>query len=117
MISHGLCSACMFFLLDVFFKYLGSRRFFLLRGSSIFLPILSIFWFILCIANMGFPPSFNFFSEVFIVAGVLRYSFIGIFLLFFLGLVRGLYRVFLFSFLRHGKTSSWGLSFSFIKTT
>jgi len=49
-ISHGLCSACLFFLLNVFYKFLGSRRFFLLRGSGFFLPVFTFFLiFSLCL--------------------------------------------------------------------
>jgi len=114
-ISHGLCSACIFFILDVFYKFIGSRRFFLLRGSNFFLPVFSLFWFFLCISNMGVPPTFNFFSEVFIIFGMLVSSFWLIYLVFILGLVRGFYRVFLYSFLRHGGSMVRGLKFDSLK--
>lgn len=114
-VSHGFCSACLFYILDVFYKSTGSRSFFLLRGSSFYLSVFSLFWFRMCLMNIGFPPSFNFFSEVFIFVRMLSFSFVTIIVLFFLGLIGGLYRVFMYSFLRHGKTISWNLGFRFLK--
>jgi len=80
--------------------------FFLLRGSGFFLPVFTFFWFFLCVSNIGFPPSFNFFSELFIVVSLLNFSFVQVPILFLLSFIAGLYRVFLFSFSSHGKTSA-----------
>lgn len=102
MVSHGFCSACIFFILNVVYLIIGSRRIFFLRGGINYFPFFTMIWFFFCLANMGFPPTFNFFSEIIIMVGVFYYRNFIIFLFFFLLLVRGFYNIFIYLFLNHG---------------
>jgi NADH-ubiquinone oxidoreductase chain 4 len=42
-LSHGICSSGLFFILNVGYEFLGSRRILMMRGSLIIIPIFS-FW-------------------------------------------------------------------------
>lgn len=105
--SHGLCSSCLFFLLNLF--YLNSRRrsFLLRRGVLWVSPTFSFIWFFFCILNIGFPPSFNFFSELFIIIGVFSMRFFFCFLIFILLLLRGFYNIIMFSNRRFGVSKNF----------
>lgn len=100
--SHGLCSACLFFVLNLSYMKLGRRRYLVNRGGLLFLPFLSFTWLLFCVVNMGFPPSFNFYSELLIVLRVFSFRYYYIFFIFFLMLFRGFYRVILYLFYNHG---------------
>lgn len=103
MLSHGLCSSCLFFILNLSYIKLRSRSYLLNRGGLFFLPYLSFFWFFLCISNIGFPPTFNFFSELFIIIRVFSYSYFMGFFIFFIMLLAGFYSVILYLFFNHGE--------------
>lgn len=101
-VSHGFCSACLFFLINRLYKILGSRNLFFLRGGIMIFPFFSFIWFIFCIFNIGFPPSFNFFSEILIMVGSFYYRKILMFFFSFLLLLRGFYNIIIFFFFNHG---------------
>lgn len=101
-LSHGFCSACLFFLVNEVYLILGRRNIFFLRGGLFFAPFFSIVWFFFCLSNIGFPPSFNFFSEIAIMSGVFSYRFFLFYLFFFLLCLRGFYRIILYCFFNHG---------------
>jgi len=83
MMSHGICSSALFLLLDIVYKRMRTRSFFVLRGGLKFFPILSFFWFFLCARNIGCPPTFNFFSELFITVSSFFFQKIFFFIVFY----------------------------------
>lgn len=102
LLAHGFCSSCLFYLLYVLYERFHSRSLFIIKGIGILVPVLSFFWFIFCIFNIGVPPSFSFFSEVFILVGLRGISFYtSLFIGFFLFL-SGLYGIFMYVSVRHG---------------
>lgn len=103
MFSHGLCSACLFFILNLSYLRLNRRSYLLNRGGLLFSPYMSFLWLLFCVCNMGFPPSFNFFSELFIVIGVFSYGYVVSFFFFLIMLLRGFYRVMLYLYFNHGE--------------
>lgn len=102
MLSHGVCSSALFYIINVGYNWFNSRRLFLIRGGLYFSLVFSYFWLIFCICNMGCPPSFNFFREVFLTANFLLYGWMIFMLIFVFILVRGFYCVFMYVFLNHG---------------
>lgn len=100
--SHGLCSSCMFFMISLFYTIIGRRNIFILRGFILFLPFLSFIWFFFCIRNIGFPPTFNFFSELIAILSVfsIRYKFMYIFFIIFI--VSGFYNIVIYISFNHG---------------
>lgn len=109
-ISHGVCSVCLFYMLNIVYFWLGRRNIFIVKGGLNYIPLLSFIWFFYCMSNIGFPPTFNFFSELSIILNVFLYRKWFLILFLFLMLVRGFYRVLLFLFFNHG-----GLKFYFFK--
>jgi NADH-ubiquinone oxidoreductase chain 4 len=96
LIGHGFCSSCLFYVLYVFYERLFSRRMFVLKGVGVLYPVIGMFWFLFSVINLGVPPSLSFFSEVFIMVGLVSgHLFVFVFL-GFLCFFSGLYRIFLY---------------------
>uniref|UniRef100_UPI0030E2FD8F NADH dehydrogenase subunit 4 n=1 Tax=Stenchaetothrips biformis TaxID=1100830 RepID=UPI0030E2FD8F len=106
MVAHGLCSSGLFFLANVLYERSGSRSIFLNKGLMSMFPSLSTWWFIFCSLNMACPPSLNLISEIFLLNGLISWSFIFVFFLMFLSFLSGVYNLFLFSFCNHGSIYS-----------
>nr|YP_010121804.1 NADH dehydrogenase subunit 4 [Callista chinensis]QRE83911.1 NADH dehydrogenase subunit 4 [Callista chinensis] len=66
--AHGLCSPCLFALAASVYDVVGTRNVVLSKGILRVFPMFSVVWLMACILNMGFPPSLNFFGELFCVA-------------------------------------------------
>jgi len=73
MVGHGYVSSCLFYILYLVYKRFHTRRGMLLKGSVGVFSLISLFWFIFCILNLGVPPSLSFFSEILIVARAGRF--------------------------------------------
>jgi NADH-ubiquinone oxidoreductase chain 4 len=84
MLSHGFCSSCMFYFLYVLYKRYYTRSIFVMKGFRIVLPLVGLFVFFLSSVNMGVPPFFSFFCEVYILVGGLSVDFflVGVFFYF-----------------------------------
>uniref|UniRef100_UPI0030E30F76 NADH dehydrogenase subunit 4 n=1 Tax=Thrips brunneus TaxID=3118777 RepID=UPI0030E30F76 len=102
MVGHGLCSSGLFFLANVLYERSGSRSIFLNKGLMSMFPSLSIWWFVFCSFNMACPPSLNLVSEIFLMNGLISWSFVFVIFLMFLSFLGGVYNLFLFSFCNHG---------------
>jgi len=101
-VAHGFCSSCLFYIIYVLYKRLHSRSFLLLKGRIYFFPVLGFIRFLFFSFNIGIPPSFSFFSEVFILLSlgyVFLYNlFFCIVFLFF----AGVYCIYLYIISNHG---------------
>ena len=64
MIGHGFCSSGLFFISNVTYERLNTRRLFLLKGLQSVTPVLAIGWFILRTSNIAAPPSLNLLGEI-----------------------------------------------------
>nr|AAN64179.1 NADH dehydrogenase subunit 4 [Thrips imaginis] len=106
MVAHGLCSSGLFFLANVLYERSGSRSIFLNKGLMSMFPSLSIWRFIFCSINMACPPSLNLISEIFLLNGLVSWSFLFVFFLMILSFLGGVYNLFLFSFCNHGSIFS-----------
>lgn len=72
------------------------------------LPILTLFFFLLCGANMAAPPTLNLMSEIFLIGRILKYRKLML-LIFPLGSYIGaVFTLFLFSYSQHGKAYEGG---------
>lgn len=78
------------------------RRFYLNKGFVSIFPLLTLFIFLLCAANIAAPPTVNLLSEIILIASLMRFDFI-IIIVFPLGSFLGaVFTLFLFSFTQHG---------------
>nr|YP_011013900.1 NADH dehydrogenase subunit 4 [Arthurdendyus triangulatus]WPY71423.1 NADH dehydrogenase subunit 4 [Arthurdendyus triangulatus] len=109
--SHGLCSSALFLNVNGFYLLSGSRSLYLNRGYIYLHSCLCLLWFLLCASNCSFPLGLGFFSEIFLILSGVYSNFGSIFSFFFNIFFCGLYCMFLYLYVVHGK-SNLGLNFS-----
>jgi NADH-ubiquinone oxidoreductase chain 4 len=70
-LSHGIVSSLIFFSLGVLYYRFFTRRLFSLRRTVLVVPLLGIWWFLVGIINLGFPPFISFIREFFIFLSII----------------------------------------------
>nr|AIS39001.1 NADH dehydrogenase subunit 4 [Apis mellifera intermissa] len=103
MISHGLSSSGLFFLVNVIYSQTNSRLMFINKGMINFMPSMSLLWFMLCSSNMGSPVSLNLISEVMLLIGMISWLKFMMLILMMYCLFSFIYSIYLFMFINHGK--------------
>nr|UGS80199.1 NADH dehydrogenase subunit 4 [Dagualachesilla anchicayaensis] len=103
MLSHGLCSSGLFFLINVYYERVGSRSLLLLKGMIHYLPKLGMWMFLFCAMNMAAPPSLNLLSEIGLINSLVSWSYYNMILLGLMSFIAGGYSLYMFSFSQHGK--------------
>nr|UGS80407.1 NADH dehydrogenase subunit 4 [Lachesilla punctata] len=116
MLSHGLCSSGLFFLVNTCYERVGSRSFLFIKGMISFMPKMSLWWFLFCVMNMAAPPSLNLLGEIGLINALVAWGYISMLPLGLMGLFVAAYSLYLFSFSQHGKFSESLLSFSMEST-
>nr|YP_009468961.1 NADH dehydrogenase subunit 4 [Peregrinus maidis]AVC55497.1 NADH dehydrogenase subunit 4 [Peregrinus maidis] len=106
MLSHGLVSSGLFYLIGCLFDRFGSRSMFLMKGLINFMPSYMMFFFFLIVSNMSCPPSLNLISEIFICFSLLLWSKLTLFFFFFSLFFSACAMVNFFSFICHGGFSN-----------
>nr|ANC96355.1 NADH dehydrogenase subunit 4 [Helicella itala] len=107
MVAHGWASSALFFLSYATYQVAGSRSFSYTKGMLKVMPVLSAFWFIFCMVNMGFPPTINFLGEIMLVPVSLMWSFkifIPVGVVMFMSVV---YNMYLYTEINHGMLSNY----------
>jgi NADH:ubiquinone oxidoreductase subunit 4 (subunit M) len=64
MVSHGLVSLLLFYVVGEWYGYLGTRLVYHIRGTWLFSPAFSFFRLLVFMANAGVPPFLGFYREV-----------------------------------------------------
>lgn len=111
-IAHGLCSSGLFCLANISYERFGSRSLLINKGLLNFIPSLSLWWFLLCSANIAAPPTLNLLGEISLLNRIVIWSWIRIFSLALLSFFSAAYTLYLFSFSQHGKIILRNYSFS-----
>nr|UGK73355.1 NADH dehydrogenase subunit 4 [Mesargus serrata] len=106
MLAHGLCSSGLFYLVNIYYNRLFSRSFYLIKGMIMFMPSLSLIFFMYCALNMGCPPSLNFFSELMIFISSVSYFDVSILYLLLISFFSACFCFYMFSYTQHGSYSS-----------
>nr|WJW73562.1 NADH dehydrogenase subunit 4 [Chamaesphegina sp.] len=112
MIAHGLCSSGLFCLANINYERLGSRSLLINKGLLNFMPSMTLWWFLLCSANMAAPPTLNLLGEIFLLNSIVSMSFLTMLMLIFLSFFSAAYTLYLYSYSQHGKLYSGVYSFS-----
>nr|YP_010304734.1 NADH dehydrogenase subunit 4 [Lepisiota frauenfeldi]ULM64007.1 NADH dehydrogenase subunit 4 [Lepisiota frauenfeldi]WEY05525.1 NADH dehydrogenase subunit 4 [Lepisiota frauenfeldi]WEY05538.1 NADH dehydrogenase subunit 4 [Lepisiota frauenfeldi]WEY05551.1 NADH dehydrogenase subunit 4 [Lepisiota frauenfeldi]WEY05564.1 NADH dehydrogenase subunit 4 [Lepisiota frauenfeldi] len=102
MISHGLCSSGLFYMVNLFYERSLSRVMFFNKGIVNIFSSLGIWWFILCASNFSFPFSLNFFSEIFMISVIISWEKVMMVILMFICFFSSAYSLYLFSYIQHG---------------
>lgn len=66
-IAHGLCSSAIFCLANIVYERRGSRNLFVNKGILLYIPNISIFWFMIMVNNIARPPSMNLVGEIILI--------------------------------------------------
>nr|YP_514802.1 NADH dehydrogenase subunit 4 [Sepia officinalis]BAE80068.1 NADH dehydrogenase subunit 4 [Sepia officinalis] len=107
MVSHGFCSSGLFCLANMLYEKIKSRSLFLYSGMININPIMCLWWFLFCIANMGAPPFINLISEVMLFCSMYIYSSWLVMIVVLMVFMGGLYNLILFTNIQHGKIMSF----------
>ena len=102
-IGHGLCSSGIFCLANISYERLHSRRLYINKGIINFMPSMRLWWFLLISSNMAAPPRLNLVGEIRLINRLMRWSWISIIALMLISFFRAGYRLYLYSFVQHGK--------------
>nr|QSH91015.1 NADH dehydrogenase subunit 4 [Triatoma dimidiata] len=113
MIGHGLCSSGLFCLANVIYERVLSRSLVINKGLIVFMPSLSLFWFILSSNNMASPPSLNLLGEVMLINGIMSWSSLSLIFLGFSSFLSCCYSIYLYSYVQHGFVYSGLTKFGF----
>nr|YP_010373154.1 NADH dehydrogenase subunit 4 [Hyperhalosydna striata]QTZ18388.1 NADH dehydrogenase subunit 4 [Hyperhalosydna striata] len=107
MIAHGLCSSCLFSLANMTYESTHTRSMFLTKGILSIAPALSLWWFILSIANMAAPPSINLFGEISLILSALWASLWYMIPIGLCSFLAAAYSLYLFTSTNHGSIPSF----------
>lgn len=106
-IAHGFSSSALFIIANINYDLIKRRRIFISKGTIIFAPILSLWWFIFTIINIAAPPSINLIGEILLLTSIISYSNYSI---IFLGLIRFLtagYSLYIYTIINHANTNKF----------
>lgn len=76
MASHAFISAGLFFIVGIIYDAYGSRQLMNFSNGTVYHPLLSFFIFIFNFANLSFPMTSSFFSELIILSNLTRINII-----------------------------------------
>ena len=76
MLAHGLSSSGLFMSAGVLYSRFHTRIIKYYKGLTVSMPVLSSITLILILANIGFPLTFNFIAEFFVLMSAYNYSWI-----------------------------------------
>lgn len=102
-IGHGLCSSGIFCLANINYERLHRRRLYINKGIINFIPSIRLWWFLIISSNIAAPPSLNLIGEISLINRLLRWSWISILILILISFFRAGYRLYLYSYIQHGK--------------
>lgn len=104
-ISHAFCSSALFALANFTYEKTHSRSLLLRKGILMFLPSLSIWWFLFCAINIAAPPRINLLGEIIIFPCTIFSSGYYIISLGLISFLAAIYRIYLFTCTQHGDSS------------
>nr|YP_010872922.1 NADH dehydrogenase subunit 4 [Pheidole fervida]WGV34111.1 NADH dehydrogenase subunit 4 [Pheidole fervida] len=105
MISHGLCSSGLFYMVNLYYSRTSSRLLILNKGLISKLSIFVLWWFLLCSANFSFPFSLNFISEILMLMVIMSWDNFMMVYLMVICFFSSAYSLYLFSYVQHGGVS------------
>nr|WRK67384.1 NADH dehydrogenase subunit 4 [Pentidionis agamae] len=112
MVSHGLVSSGLFFLVNLFYQRLFSRSLFKLKSGGSFMSFVTLFSFLLLVSNLALPPTLSFISEVHLIWAMLSFSLLNSFFIFLLIIISSMYTVHFFLSAFHGNDFLMGVGYS-----
>nr|ALO64799.1 NADH dehydrogenase subunit 4 [Nomada flava] len=102
MLSHGLTSSGLFYLINIIYQQTKTRLMIINKGMIMFMPSMSLMWFMMCSSNMAAPMSLNLISEIFLLLNLMIWMKFLILILMLYCLFSFIYSIYLFSYIQHG---------------
>lgn len=102
-ISHGLCSSGLFYIVNIYYRRSIRRLLVLNKGLIRKLSKLILWWFLLCSANFSFPFSLNFVREILMMIVVINWDNYILVYIILICFFRRVYSLYLFSYVQHGR--------------
>nr|YP_010181252.1 NADH dehydrogenase subunit 4 [Bactrothrips quadrituberculatus]QVD42822.1 NADH dehydrogenase subunit 4 [Bactrothrips quadrituberculatus] len=106
MISHGITSSGLFFLVNVFYERTKSRSLIKNKGMINIAPNLSMCSFLMISASMGTPPTINLLSEIFLFYSIMFWFTLFFFVMFMMLLISICYSMYMYAYSQQGKLFS-----------
>ena len=101
-VAHGLCSSGIFSCANMIYERTHSRIIIINKRNLNYFPRLSIFWFLLCIANFGGPFTYNLLGEISLIIRLRNLSYYLLLLIFIISFFSAAYRIILYANLQQG---------------
>jgi NADH-ubiquinone oxidoreductase chain 4 len=101
-LAHGLCSSGIFSCANIIYERSHSRRIILNKAKLNLFPIISRFWFLLCIANFGGPFTYNLLGEILLIINLNSIRFILSIFILLISFFSATYSIILYSNLQQG---------------
>ena len=112
MISHGLVSGLLFFLIGFLYDRYGTRLLAYYGGLIKIMPLFCFFFFLACLGNLGLPGTSNFIGEILVFFSILfKNKFIFFFILPSV-VLSSIYSLYLYTRLANGNTTFYIKVFS-----
>lgn len=102
-ISHGLCSSGLFYIVNLYYYRTNRRIIFLNKGIINIIPIFSIWWFLLCSSNFSFPLAIRFIGEIYFLGVIIRLDIIIVIYLIIIRFLSRAYSLYLYLYIQHGE--------------
>nr|YP_010584227.1 NADH dehydrogenase subunit 4 [Glossiphonia complanata]UPP55805.1 NADH dehydrogenase subunit 4 [Glossiphonia complanata]UZT67716.1 NADH dehydrogenase subunit 4 [Glossiphonia complanata] len=107
MIAHGLSSSALFILANMNYDFIMSRSIYLSKGTIIFAPIMSMWWFLFAITNMAAPPSINLMSEIMLITSITSISYLSMILLGIISFLTAGYSMYMYTSINHANSNNY----------
>ena len=101
-LAHGLCSSGIFSCANIIYERSHSRRIILNKAKLNIFPMISRFWFLLCIANFGGPFTYNLLGEIILIINLNSIRSILLLIILIISFFSATYRIILYSNLQQG---------------
>jgi len=103
-IAHGIRSSAIFCIANINYGITQTRRITLTKGMLTIIPMLSLWWFLFCCANIAAPPRINLMREIILITRIIRHSSWIIIPLRLIRFITVAYSLYLYSATNHGST-------------
>jgi len=104
-IAHGISSSFIFAAANLIYLKNHTRRLIIATGFLGWAPILSLLWFVACMANIAAPPTFNFFAEAWSLTSLVSICYWSLVPIIFIIFLAAAYSLVIYASLHQGQTS------------
>jgi len=105
LISHGLCSSCIFALANITYETVGSRGIYLTKGMLSLFPSITFWWFCFSACNIAAPPSINLAGEIILISSSISTSIFNSIPLALIAFIAAAYSLYLYTSTQHGSST------------